>query len=101
LNFLNNFIISFNKEGGGYMIEKKSKTHSKTIKIFNIIIAILALVVLILDRVGPLRDKMDAVGFIIFTVICLVMIVINRQYKNKVIIGIIFYLFGLSCYFYM
>jgi hypothetical protein len=57
-------------------------------------LTIIAIIVLILHKIGPLAGQLRLVGFALFTILCAVLFIENRRTKGKALAAIVYFLFG-------
>jgi hypothetical protein len=62
---------------------------------FYITLTIISIIVLILHKIGPFAGQLRLVGFALFTMLCVALILGNRKSKGKVLVAIFYFLFGL------
>ncbi|MBT2701072.1 hypothetical protein J7E79_27675 [Bacillus sp. ISL-40] len=62
---------------------------------FYISLTVISIIVLILEKAGPFADKLRFVGFALFTIFCVAMIIENKDSKGKRIGAILYFLLGL------
>lgn len=66
-------------------------------KILFIIFFVISIIVLMLNSAGPFEGQFRIVGFILFTVLCLGLVITNRHSKWKVVAAILYWLvFGVT-----
>ncbi|QIZ08961.1 hypothetical protein HFZ78_21525 [Priestia megaterium] len=68
---------------------------NKENKWFYISLTIISTIVLILEKAGPFADKLRFVGFALFTIFCVAIIIENKNSKGKIFGAILYFLFGL------
>ncbi|PLR70688.1 hypothetical protein [Bacillus sp. UMB0728] len=61
-------------------------------------LTIIAIIVLILHKTGPLAGQLKLVGFTLFTMLCAVLVIENRRTKGRAVAAIVYFLFGLVLY---
>lgn len=62
-------------------------------------LAVLGIIILLLDLIGPFNDRMEHIAFFFFSLLCLVMLIDMRKSIGKIIGIVLFFIFGL--YFYL
>jgi hypothetical protein len=65
---------------------------------FYIPLAIISIIVLILHMTGPLEGQLGVVGFALFTVLCVSIIVFNKDSKGNIFGAILYFIFGLVAF---
>lgn len=70
-------IVIFKERGMIESIKESIKVLSSST--FFVIIAVLSILVLVLNNIEPFRNKIEHIGFVLFTILCLGMGIINRQ----------------------
>jgi hypothetical protein len=60
--------------------------------LFYIPLAVISFIVLLLDKAGPFVGQLRIVGFVLFTILCVGLIIHNKGSKAKILGVIIFYL---------
>ncbi|MCP1156810.1 hypothetical protein [Bacillus infantis] len=61
-------------------------------------LTIIAIIVLILQKFGPLAGQLRLVGFTLFTILCAALVIENRRTKGKVFAAIVYFFFGFVMY---
>lgn len=61
-------------------------------------LTIIAIIVLILQKFGPLAGQLRLVGFTLFTILCATLVIENRRTKGKVFAAIVYFFFGFVMY---
>ncbi|MDQ0415091.1 hypothetical protein J2S25_003314 [Mesobacillus stamsii] len=74
------------------------KNESKWFKVFWKVLAVVAVLVLILDKFGPKIEYLNNLAFIVFTILCIGMGIELRKSIGKIIIVALFFIFGLVFY---
>lgn len=62
---------------------------------FYIPLTIISIIVLMLHKIGPFAGQLRLVGFAIFTILCVALVLENRKSKGKAFMAIFYFLFGL------
>ena len=62
---------------------------------FYIPLTIISIIVLMLHKIGPLAGQLRLVGFALFTILCIALVIENRRSKGKALAAIFYFLFGL------
>ncbi|MCM3575351.1 hypothetical protein M3172_19305 [Mesobacillus subterraneus] len=62
---------------------------------FYIPLAIISIIVLILHKIGPFAGQLRLVGFALFAVLCVALVIENRRSKGKALAAFLYFLFGL------
>lgn len=84
-------LVSF-KEGAVIMIHSiKESIKALSSSIFFVILALISLLVLLLNNIETFRNKFEYIGFVLFTILCLGMGIINRHSKSKLITVVTFF----------
>lgn len=74
------------------MIESKKESKKVlTSSSFFVILAVISISVLILNNLEPFRNKFDYIGFVLFTILCIGMGIINRHSRSKLITVVAFF----------
>ncbi|MGD6858003.1 hypothetical protein ACQCVO_23485 [Bacillus infantis] len=63
-------------------------------------LTIIAILVLILHKIGPLAGQLRLIGFSLFTILCAALVIENRRTKGKALAAIVYFLFGFVLYQY-
>jgi hypothetical protein len=57
-------------------------------------LTIIAIIVLILHKTGPLAGQLRLFGFALFTILCAALVIENRRTKGKAVAAVVYFLFG-------
>jgi hypothetical protein len=63
---------------------------------FYIPLAIISIIVLILHKIGSFAGQLRLVGFALFTILCVALVIENKRSKGKALAAIFYCLFGLA-----
>ena len=73
---------------------------NKKLKRFYVLLATISIIVFSFHKIGPFEGQLRLVGLILFTILCIGLVVENKESKAKIIGIIVFYLvIGVVGYF--
>ncbi|RYI26925.1 hypothetical protein EVU96_19075 [Bacillus infantis] len=61
-------------------------------------LTIIAIIVLILQKFGPLAGQLRLAGFTLFAILCAALVIENRRTKGKIFAAIVYFFFGFVMY---
>ena len=61
---------------------------------FYIPVTVLSIVLLLLEKTGPFVGKLRFLGFALFTLLCVALVVENKHSKGKILGAILYFLCG-------